>query len=236
MRSNFYFRNEATKLTDEHSAANKRLQNRIAALEYENKDLHEKRNRHEYTNRGLQEDIKRLEIDLQRTREELQTLQRQKEAAGENRRELDASLQRMKGEIDALKQERLNMTQEINKQNDLLQKTMEEKIMLEREASDKAKLVVRRETQVKTVTQELYKANATIKQFQDENRKQNMKVQLAQDIISSQDKIVEKKDVELEDVRGQLKDENEANRTWKVEKDQFINEAEKQKEEIDLLR
>ena len=108
--------------------------------------------------------------------------------------------------------------------------------MLEREANEKATLIIRRETQVKTVTQELYKANATIKQFQDENRKQNMKVQVALDIKSSLEKIVEKKDVELEDVRGQLKDENEANRTWKVERGQLITEAEKYRADLDLFR
>ena len=205
----------------------KRLQNQIATLEYENKDLNEKRLRHELSIRGQQEENKRLEVNLQRTKDELQTHKREKDESFVYTQELNASLQRMKGEIDALKQERLNMDQEMNKQNSLLQKTMEEKILREREVSEKAKLINRRETQVKTVSQELNKANNIIKQFQDENRKQNNRVKLAQEKISSQEHILETKDLEVEDVRNQLKDETEANRTWKHEKDNLNAENQK---------
>ena len=212
------------------------MQNQVATLEYENKDSNEKKLRHECTIKGLQEDNRRLEIDLQRSKQDLQKHKNEKEKTGEHQRDLDASLQRMRGEIDSLKQERMNMNCEMNKQNDKLQKTMEDKILLEREVLEKAKLVTRRETQVKTVTQELNKANNIIKQFQDENRKQNTRVKMAQERIGSQEEMLEKKEAELEDVRSQLKDENEANRTWKYEKDQLVADAEKYKTEIDQLR
>ena len=223
-------------MTDEHSAAMRLLQNQIATLEYENKNLNEKRHRNECTIQGLREDTKRLQIDLQSTREELQKQQREKEGVVGNKRELDAALHRMKGEIDTLKQERTNMAQEMRQQSDHLKITLEGKAMLEKEFNDKAQLVIRRETAVKTVTQELMKANDAIKKLQNENRNQNGKVKMANQILSQQDKLIEKKDAELEEVRNQLKEENEANRTWKSTRDQFIKEAEDDKAEIDRLR
>ena len=79
------------KKAHEQVDVTRRLQNQIATLEYENKDLNEKRLRHEGKIRNLQEDIKRSEIDCQRLNDELQAYRRETEMVVEQRQELDAS-------------------------------------------------------------------------------------------------------------------------------------------------
>ena len=213
-----------------------KLKNQNATLDYENRDLNEKRLRHEGRIRSLQEDIKRSEVELQRLTEELHKYKQGAEIANDQRQELDAARQRIIGEIDALKQERSNLNKELGKQNGLLQKANEDKLNLERDLSERTNLVARRETQIKTVSQELNKANDIIKQFQEENRKQNNRVKKAQETLLSQQQIIEKKDHELEDVRNQLKEENESNRTWKYEKNELLSEMERYKQELEQLR
>ena len=128
------------------------------------------------------------------------------------------------------------MNKELNKQSGLLQKATEDRLNLERDLGERTNLVTRRETQIKTVSRELQKANDIIKQCQDENRKQNNRVKKAQETLISQQEMIDKKDVELEDVRNQLKEENESNRTWKHEKNELTSEMEKYKIELEQLR
>ncbi len=80
---------------------------------------------------------------------------------------------------------------------------------MEKELEEKKGVVVRRETAVKNVSQELLKANEIIRKLQEQNRKENNKIKMGCQIVEEQEKVLQEKDRELESTRKELKEKSE---------------------------
>lgn len=230
------FQAERNRLNEEHAALTRRLQNQVASLEYENKDLSERRHRNEASLLGLSDEVKRQKEEVARLKSELISKRDETKKVGEGARELDQTVQRLQAQISALEQERTRLSGDLTLQVELLKSTSEAKAKLEQSLHDKTLLVTKRETAVKTVTQELVKANEAIKKLQEENRRQNQKVKLSHKIVSEQEKLIAKKEAECEDARSQLKEQSEANRDWIGSKELLNKELDIKDAEIENLK
>ena len=98
---------------------------------------------------------------------------------------------------------------------------------LARELEEKQRLVERREKAVKTVTEELMKANEIIGKLQAEVKTQQGKVRLRSSIAGEQEKLLGEKDKELGAIRSEL--EERRNNEEKLAKE--VEDCQKREEE-----
>jgi len=230
------FATERQRILDENSTTLRRLQNQVASLEYENKDLMERRHRNEATLLGMSEEVKRAQAEILKLNREIDSRRAENELAGEGAKERDQTVQRMQAQISHLEQDNVRLTSQLSLKTELLQTTSEDKAKLEQALTDKCQLVTKREAAVKAVSQELVKANEVTKKLQSEARRQTEKVKLSHKILSEQEKLITKKEAELEDTRTQLRDQSEANREWLTSKDLMKRDLEAKDAEIEQLR
>ena len=76
--------------------------------------------------------------------------------------------------------------------SEILKTSLDDKAKAVQSLVEKTQLVAKRETAVKAVSQELVKANETIKKLQSEIRRHNDKVKLSQKIVGEQEKLITK--------------------------------------------
>ncbi len=93
-------------------------------------------------------------------------------------------------------------------------------------------LVAKREAQMKTVSQELLKANEIIGKFQDQVRDEHQKVKLGAQVINELEKVVGAKETELESARQELKAATEASADTAAKTEEANAEAERLRSEI----
>ena len=114
-------------------------------------------------------------MEIQKLNQEVESKKVESDRIGEGARELDVTVQRFKDQIANLEQDKLKLTGDLALHVELLKTTSENRAKMEQSLQDKTLLVTKRETAVKTVTQELVKANDTIKKLQDENANKTTK-------------------------------------------------------------
>jgi len=227
---------ERQRIIDENSNSTRRLQNQVASLEYENKDLIERRHRNEASLLTLTDEVKRGQAEIQKLNQEIHSVRAESNRAGEGAKELDQTVHRLQAQVSALEQDNVRLSGELSLKSEILKTSLDDKAKAEQLLVEKTQLVAKRETAVKAVSQELVKANETIKKLQSEIRRHNDKVKLSQKIVGEQEKLISKKEAELEDTRTQLRDQSEANREWLASKDLMSRELEAKDAEIDQLR
>lgn len=230
------FTTERKRLLDENSTALRRLQNQVASLEYENKDLMERRHRNEASLLGMSEEVKRLTAEIEKLNRDIESRRAENDRAGEGAKQLDQTVQRLQAQVSHLEQENVRLSSQLSLKTELLKTTSEDKIKTEQALADKSQLVTKREAAVKAVSQELVKANEAMKKLQTEARRQAEKVKLSSKILSEQEKLIAKKEAEVEDTRTQLRDASEANREWLTSKDIMKRDIEAKDAEIEQLR
>lgn len=230
------FNAERQRIIDENSTTLRRLQNQVASLEYENKDLMERRHRNEANLLSMSEEVKRCQAEIQKLNRQISSMKAETDRAGEGAKELDQTVHRLQSQISSLEQENVRLNGQVTLKSEMLKTLSEEKSKMETSLAEKSQLVAKREATVKAVSQELVKANEASKKLQAEARRQTDKVKLSHKIVSEQEKLISKKDAELEDTRTQLRDQSEANREWLASKELLNRDIESKDTEIEQLR
>ncbi len=193
---------------EKHGKNVRQLENRVAALEYENKDLIERRHKNEAALQRLKESLQSAEEEVVRGKQEL----------GQSREELDrlqTSRSRTEKERATLLQDNVVLRSEVASQRELLKNLQEQKDRLQLDLEEKVTLVKKREDAVKTVSRELVKANEVIQKFVAQNKSEHQKVKMTAQLLEEQEKILVAKDKELDAVREELRKVTEETREVK---------------------
>uniref|UniRef100_A0A0K2T197 Spindle assembly abnormal protein 6 homolog [Saccoglossus kowalevskii] n=1 Tax=Lepeophtheirus salmonis TaxID=72036 RepID=A0A0K2T197_LEPSM len=220
--------NERRSMMDNHLSSTRSMENRIASLDYENKDLSEKRHRYEAT-------IQRMSEELRLSREKGEAFQRELENKKMENNNLDAGyhdrermINQLKLKVGLLETEKERTEVEFRQQQDLCTIANEQKNKLDLELKEKIALISKRENAVRSVTQELMKANEIIKKFQEQARSQHQKVQLGSNVVQEQERLLSEKETELESIRTQLKSIKEKQNSMELQSQEFeLNDNEK---------
>ena len=200
---------EKRKLTEEHALAMRALENRAASLDYDNRDLTEKKvksdaliNRLNDELRIKKEEVQKMAIDLDR---------RQREFGNENQAHHEAL--RIKNNLEmqmqVALQDKERLERDLQKRDELVQDLSDQRRRLNEELGEQKNVVNKRTDTIKNVSLELLKAKDIIKQLQEENWKQNDRVKKGCQIVKKQTEIIEVKSHELEEIRKELKDKTE---------------------------
>ena len=98
------FNAERQRMIDENSTTLRRLQNQVASLEYENKDLIERRHRNEANLLSMSEEVKRCQAEIQKLNRQIISMKAETDRAGEGAKELDQTVHRLQSQISSLEQ------------------------------------------------------------------------------------------------------------------------------------
>eukprot|EP00095_Tigriopus_kingsejongensis_P003000 maker-scaffold784_size97500-snap-gene-0.28 protein:Tk03000 transcript:maker-scaffold784_size97500-snap-gene-0.28-mRNA-1 annotation:"spindle assembly abnormal protein 6-like protein" len=199
------YETERRKLNEDHAKNTRHMENRIAALEYENKDLTEKRHKHEATIQRLSEQVRGHQEDHQQLRRELETKKFEHNKLDSGFHDRERLLHQLQTKVSMLEQDRSRIQVEHSRQADQLSRVSEQKTRLEQEMSEKSALVTKRETAVKTVSKELVKANEIIRKFQNHVQVEHQKVKLSAQILKEQEKVMGEKEAEIATLREDLR-------------------------------
>lgn len=226
---------ERRRLVEDHAATLRTLENRVAALDYDNRDLAEKKHKNEATIQRLKDEHKNVQEECKRLRGEVDQYRQDKENLGQGNHELDRNLNRLQAHCQVLETEKVRLAADLKRRDDTIEDLMTMRKNLETEIQEKKTLVTKRETAVKNVSQELIKANEVIRKLQDQNRKENHKIKLGCQIVQEQEKHLADKENELENTRKQLKDKTEESNHKEEELETLKNQLEATKNESDEL-
>jgi len=232
------YERERRETEHRHGRTVEQLENRVASLDVQNKDLTEVRYRHEANIRELRNQLSVTEEENGKLKVDLATKWKETSNLDASNVEKERRLQQLTTRVAVVEQELQDKVRIIGQQQELVRAEKEYKQRLEAEMEGKVEVVARRETAVKNVTEELMKANEIIRKLQEQLRQQQAKVKLRSQIASEQEKVLCERDSELADVREQLKTNSEdlALATEKVDTlEGKIGERDKKVEDLEKM-
>ena len=207
------------------------MENRIAAFEYENKDLTEKRHKNEAQIQRLSEQLQLSKSDVERLNRETNDRRNELARVDQEGGDKDRVINQLRLKASNLEQEKAVSEAEIRRLNDILEAKIREKDLLEKDLREKVALVHKRETAVRNVSQELAKSYEVIKKFQDNSKNQQEKIGKASGLILEQEKVIRDKDEEMDSLREELKRSADEINAGKINFQELADEKFKLKED-----
>jgi len=232
------FEVERREADTRHRRALEQMENRVASLDVQNRDLLEGKYRTESTLRetrswlaAREEELSRVEADLHNTGRERGQLESRLRGEEQMSKELGARILDLEREAEE-KEKSAGSTRDSNQQ---LSTQMQE---LHAKLKEKTDTVVRRESAVRNVTEELMKANEIIRKLQDQLKQETNKSKLRGKIAAEQEKLLADKDRELTQVREELKESAEKTadeRQTLTDKEEEITQLHDKIEQLDKV-
>ena len=194
----------------EESAKQKRLKDdRIASLEYVNRDLEDRRRKNEAAILRLTDQLKLSQEETTKLQRDVQQKRSEFDKADSETVKKERLVQQLQNRITVLEQDKRCLETEMRRQKDLLEAVGAQKNLLEKDLAEKTALVARREQAAKNVSHDLIKANQIIQKFQDHSKAEHDKVKLAAKVIEEQEKVLADKDKEMNALREELRTQAE---------------------------
>jgi len=218
---------ERRDLDTKHMRSVQQLENRVASLDVQNRDLVEVRYKQEASLREARARVGGLEEEVVRLRQELGGARQEKAGLESCQGDKERMVSSLTTRLALLEQELADKSGLARQQEEIVRQKEEARERMARELEEKQRLVERREKAVKTVTEELMKANEIIGKLQAEVKTQQGKVRLRSSIAGEQEKLLGEKDKELGAIRSEL--EERRNNEEKLAKE--VEDCQKREEE-----
>jgi len=182
------------------------LENRVASLDVQNRDLVENKYKQEASLREVKGQLRGREEELARIQVELSNLRKEKlilESSGGDR---DLRFSQMTTRLAVVEQELNDKDVLVKKQQEIVKQGEDARERLAKEVEEKIKLVEKRENAVRSVTGELMKANEIIRKLQEAMKQEQGKSKLRGQIATEQERLLVEREKELGECRVQLKE------------------------------
>uniref|UniRef100_A0A8C3S3F9 Spindle assembly abnormal protein 6 homolog n=1 Tax=Chelydra serpentina TaxID=8475 RepID=A0A8C3S3F9_CHESE len=184
------------------------LETRASDLETVNKDLTERKYKSESSIRELKSKLAGLDEEYQRTKQEVLSLQRENSTLDAECHEKEKLLNQLRTRIAVLEQEVKDKEQVVIRSTDVCESAQEHK--LEESLEMKQLQIGKFETTVKSISEELLKANEIIKKLQGEMKKVMEKMKLKNAVTLQQEKILGEKEQTLQKEKLELNNAKQA--------------------------
>lgn len=200
------------ELESTHKRTTEQLQNKLAETEASNKDLSEKRYKSESTIRDLESKLVGLEEESQRAKQQVLSLRRENSTLDTECHEKERLVNQLQIRVAVLEQEVKDKEQLMLRTKEVLEATQQQKNKVEESAESRHLQIGKLETTVKTLSEEVLKANCIIKKLQGDLKCLVAKIKVKNTVTVSQEKkLLETSDKlhkverDLQDTRQQLK-------------------------------
>ena len=197
---------ELNELQAKHAKLSQQLENRVASLEVQNRDLWEVRVAHEASLREARAGLSSREEEVDRLRRELAASRQEKELAVSQGSQTDQQLAGLKQKLGLLEQELGEKEAALRSQGDTARQLQDTKERLGKEVAEKQAVVEKRETTIKKLSGEILKANEIISKLQEGVRQEQDKTRLRGQIAQEQERLLSDRDRELGECREQLRE------------------------------
>ncbi|KAJ8376505.1 hypothetical protein SKAU_G00070850 [Synaphobranchus kaupii] len=194
-----------------HLQNTQQLQSRLTDLEASNRDLTEKKYKNDSTIRDLKAKLAGLEEEAHRAKQQVLSLRRENGTLDSECHEKERQVNQLQTRVAVLEQEIKDKDQLVLRTKEVLEATQEQKNSVEGSAENKKVLIGKLETTVKSLSEELIKANAIIKKLQSETKALVGKIKVKNSVTVSQEKVLQetserlsREQKELQDTRQQL--------------------------------
>jgi len=212
------------------------LENRIASLEVQNRDLWEVRVGQESSLREARGQLSCRDEEVARLRRDLTSLRQEKvmvETVGTDR---DKQVHQLTSRLSRVELDLQEKEAQVSRMQEAEKLVQENKDRLVAQLDEKVKLVEKRETTIKKLSGEILKANEIIVKLQDGLRQEQGKVKLRGQIATEQEKLLGDRDRELEECRDQLrisKEKMNGLNAKVTELDRMVSEKDNKIEELE---
>ncbi|XP_035268529.1 spindle assembly abnormal protein 6 homolog [Anguilla anguilla] len=199
-----------------HVQSTQQLQSRLAELESSSRELTEHKYKSESAIRDLKAKLAGLEEEAHRAKQQVQSLRRENGTLDSECHDKDRQLNQLQTRVAVLEQEIKDKDQLVLRTKEVLEATQEQKHSVEGSAENKQVQIGRLEATVKSLSEELIKANGIIKKLQSEAKALVGKIKVKNSVTVSQEKLLQetserlgREQKELQDTRQQLRSREE---------------------------
>ncbi|XP_072276090.1 spindle assembly abnormal protein 6 homolog isoform X2 [Pyxicephalus adspersus] len=170
------------------------LQSRVSELEHSNKELLEKRYKAESNVRELRAKFQGLEEELQRAQQRVSSLGRENSTLDAECHDKEKEMNRLQTRLAVLEQELKDKDQIVQRSNEILSATQEQKSGLEVSTENKQAQIGKLEATIQSLSAELLKANTIIKKLQGDLKTLMGKLKLKNAVTVQQEKLLTEKE------------------------------------------
>ncbi|KAM5149080.1 spindle assembly abnormal protein 6 homolog isoform 2-T2 [Mantella aurantiaca] len=170
------------------------MQSRVNELEQSNKELLERRYKAESSIRELRSKFQGLEEDLQRAQQKVSSLGRENTALDGECHDKEKEINRLQTRLAVLEQELKDKDQIVQRSNEILSATQQQKTGLEASTEKKVAQIGKLEATIQSLSAELLKANAIIKKLQGDLKTLMGKLKLKNSVTVQQEKLLSEKE------------------------------------------
>ncbi|XP_053709936.1 spindle assembly abnormal protein 6 homolog [Synchiropus splendidus] len=192
------------ELESSHRKNSQQLQSRLSEMESSCRDLTERKYKNESAIRDLKIKLVGAEEECQRSKQQLLTLRRENSSLDTEVHEKERLVSQLQLRVAVLEQESKDKDQLMGRTKEVLEATQRQKETAEEAAEMKELQMKKLESTVKSLSEELIKANGIIKKLQGEVRGLVGKIKMKNTVTVSQEKVLQETTGKLQNVEKDL--------------------------------
>ncbi|KAM9832000.1 LOW QUALITY PROTEIN: spindle assembly abnormal protein 6 homolog [Neosynchiropus ocellatus] len=192
------------ELESSHRKSSQQLQSRLSELESSCRDLTERKYKNESAIRDLKIKLVGAEEECQRSKQQLLTLRRENSSLDAEVHEKERLVSQLQMRVAVLEQESKDKDLLMGRTKEVLEATQRQKETAEEAAEMKEMQIKKLESTVKSLSEELIKANGIIKKLQGEVRGLVGKIKMKNTVTVSQEKVLQETTGKLQNVEKDL--------------------------------
>uniref|UniRef100_UPI003AAA84E0 spindle assembly abnormal protein 6 homolog n=1 Tax=Centroberyx gerrardi TaxID=166262 RepID=UPI003AAA84E0 len=214
------------ELESTHKKSTQQLQSKLTELEASNRELTERKYKNESTIRDLKIKLVGAEEEFQRSKQQVLSLRRENGTLDTECHEKERLVSQLQMRIAVLEQEIKDKDQLMCRTKEVLEATQQQKESMEGNAESKEVQIRKLDATVKSLSEELIKANGIIKNLQGELRGLVGKIKVKNTVTVSQEKVLQETSEKLQNVSKDLQDTQQQLMT----KDELVSKLKEQLE------
>ncbi|KAI7791190.1 putative spindle assembly abnormal protein 6-like protein [Triplophysa rosa] len=189
------------ELESAHHKSTQEFQSRVLELETSNRDLIEKKYKSDSTIRDLKAKLASLEEECQRSKQQVLSLRRENSALDTECHEKERLVNQLQTRVAVFEQENKDKDQLVLRTKEVMEATQQQKNSVEGNVESKQLQIGKLEATVKSLSEELIKANGIIKKLQGDLKALVGKIKVKNTVTVSQEKVLQETTEKLQ--RGQ---------------------------------
>ncbi|XP_008333100.1 spindle assembly abnormal protein 6 homolog [Cynoglossus semilaevis] len=191
-------------LENSHQKSSQQLHSRVTELETSCRELTERKYKNESSIRDLKIKLVGAEEESQRLKQQVLSLRRENSTLDTEVHDKERLVSQLQMRVAVLEQESKDKDQLMRRTKEVLEATQQQKDSVEENAGSKELQIKKLESTVKSLSEELIKANGIIKKLQAEVRGLVGKIKVKNTVTVSQEKVLQETSEKLKTVEKEL--------------------------------
>uniref|UniRef100_A0A8C6UEW4 SAS-6 centriolar assembly protein n=1 Tax=Neogobius melanostomus TaxID=47308 RepID=A0A8C6UEW4_9GOBI len=192
------------ELESAHRSSSQQLRSRVGELEVSCRELTERKYKNESAIRDLRMKLVAAEEEGQRSKQQVLSLRRDNSLLDSQVHEKERALSQLQMRAAVLEQEIKDKELLMSRTKDVLEATQQQKVSLEENAVGKDAQIKKLEATVKSLSEELLKANNIIQKLQTEVKSLVGKIKVKNTVTVSQEKVLQETTEKLQSAEKEL--------------------------------